>query len=326
MSKLKKIGVLTSGGDSPGMNACIRAVVRSAVSNDVEVVGIYRGFEGLIQNEMSPLDSRSVSNIIQRGGTILKSARSAAFLTEQGRQKASEHYKNAGLEGLIVIGGDGSFRGAAVFAKEFGTKVIGIPGTIDNDIFGTDFTLGFDTAVNNAIWAIDRIRDTADSHNRLFFIEVMGRDSGQIALWSGIASGAEAILLPEKTTDIDKLLNELHDCRSRGKTSMIVVVCEGDDSGGALAISEKIKAKTSAYEIRVTLLGHVQRGGNPTVFDRVLGSRLGEAAVNAICSGQSGQMVGIRNQQIAFTDFQSAVAGHEPLNPELLRLTGILST
>jgi len=186
--------------------------------------------------------------------------------------------------------------------------------------------LGFDTAVNNAIWAIDRIRDTADSHNRLFFIEVMGRDSGQIALWSGIASGAEAILLPEKTTDVSYLLDVLNDCRVRGKTSMIVVVCEGDDSGGAIAISEKVKAMTSAYEIRVTLLGHVQRGGNPTVADRVLGSRLGEAAVSALISGKTGQMVGIRNQQIAFTDFQAAVAGHEPLNPELLRLTGILST
>jgi 6-phosphofructokinase 1 len=307
------------------MNACIRAVVRTSITHEIQVTGIMRGFQGLIENDLIPLDSRSVSNIIQRGGTMLKTARSEQFRLPEGRQKAFENYQAAGLDALVAIGGDGTFRGVLSFEKEFGVHTIGIPGTIDNDIFGTDFTLGFDTAVNNAIWAIDRIRDTADSHDRLFFVEVMGRDAGHIALWSGIASGAEAILLPEQRTDLEVLMSKLEQCRQKRKASMIVVVCEGDDAGGALEIARLVKERGMNYDTRVTLLGHMQRGGNPTVADRVLGSRLGEAAVTFLLRGESGKMAGIRNQEVVLTAFQEAVKKHEPLNPDLLRLPGILS-
>ena len=324
--KINNIGVFTSGGDSPGMNACIRAVVRSAAAAGVRVTGIKRGYQGLVENDLCELSSRSVSNIIHRGGTILKSARSKDFTTKEGRKKAFDHFTQAGLDALIAIGGDGTFRGAIEFAAEYGVKVIGVPGTIDNDIYGTDFTLGFDTAVNNAIWALDRIRDTADSHDRLFFVEVMGRDAGHIALWSAIASGSEAVLLPEEKTDIGKLLVLLNKCRAAGKSSLIVIVCEGDDAGGAMAIAEKVKQAGFVHDTRVTLLGHVQRGGNPTVSDRILGSLLGDAAVSALLEGESGKMAGVRNRKAVLTPFSEAVARHEPLDQELLRLSGILST
>lgn len=322
---IRHVGIFTSGGDSPGMNACIRALVRTAETRSVQITGIRRGYQGLIEDDLIPMNGRSVSNIIHRGGTILKSARSEEFRTPEGMQRAYANFRKAGMDALVAIGGDGTFRGAIALEKEFDIKTIGVPGTIDNDIFGTDFTLGFDTAVNNAIWAIDRIRDTADSHDRLFFVEVMGRDAGHIALWSGIASGAEAILLPEEPTDVDALMTKLQECRAKGKSSMIVVVCEGDDEGGALEIAKKVRARGMHYDTRVTLLGHVQRGGNPTVFDRVLGSRLGEAAIGFLLQGESGKMAGIRDQQVVLTPFTEAVEKHEPLNPDLLRLPGILS-
>lgn len=322
---VKHIGVFTSGGDSPGMNACVRAVVRTAIYHEIKVTGFMRGYQGMIENDLVPLHARSVSNIIHRGGTILKSARSADFTKPEGRKKAYENIKAAGVEALVAIGGDGTFRGATIFFEEYGIPVIGIPGTIDNDLFGTDYTLGFDTAVNTAVEAIDKIRDTAASHDRLFFVEVMGRDAGYIALWSGISGGAEAIMLPEEKTDVQALVDLLLAGKKQEKSSSIVIVCEGDDAGGAIKIAEHVKKLHPTFDTRVTVLGHVQRGGSPTAFDRILGSRLGVAAVEALMRGENSKMAGILNNQLSWTDFKNATKQHAPLDPEMLRFSKILA-
>lgn len=322
---IKHIGVFTSGGDSPGMNACIRAVVRTAVFHGLRITGIMRGYQGLIENELVVMNARSVSNIIQRGGTILKSARSDEFLTQEGRIKAYANLQKQGIDALVAIGGDGTFRGAMTFTGEFGVPVIGIPGTIDNDLCGTDFTLGFDTAVNTAMEAIDKIRDTAASHDRVFFVEVMGRDAGYIALWSGITGGAEAILLPEEKTDLDQLAEQLRKGEQAQKSSSIVIVSEGDDAGGAHLIAEKIKQKCPGFDTRVTILGHIQRGGSPTANDRFLGTWLGTTAVDDLVAGKSGIMVGVLDNKISRTPFAQATKQHAKMNPEYLRLAKIVS-
>lgn len=322
---IRHIGVFTSGGDSPGMNACIRAVVRAACFHKKKISGIMRGYQGMIDGEISELNARSVSNIIQRGGTILKSARCEAFRQAEGRKAAFEQLMRAGIDALVAIGGDGTFRGAQYLTDETGIPVIGVPGTIDNDLEGTDFTLGFDTAVNTAVDAIDRIRDTAASHDRLFFVEVMGRDAGYIALWSALAGGAEAVLLPEEKTNVATLTELLRSGGERHKSSSIVIVCEGDDAGGAAEIAAGVRAIYDGFDTRVTVLGHVQRGGSPTVSDRILGSRLGIAAVEALIRGEQGKMAGIVNNRIVFTPFVQATKQHAPMDPELLRFARILS-
>lgn len=322
---MKRIGVLTSGGDAPGMNAALRAVVRAALFYDIEVYGIKRAYDGLISADFSKLASEDVSNIIQRGGTILKSARSAEFKTEEGRKKAYENLKNAGIEGLIVIGGDGTFTGAKIFEAEYNIPTVGIAGTIDNDLFGTDYTIGYDTALNTVIDAVDKIRDTASSHDRLFFVEVMGRDAGFIALRSGIGVGAEAVLVPETHTYIDALIQKLELGWENKKKSSIIIVAEGDDAGGAYEVAQKVKERYNQYETKVTVLGHIQRGGSPSAADRVLASRLGVAAVEAIKSGKSNIMVGIINNEIAHTSYEKAIKHHHELNPNLLKLVEILS-
>lgn len=322
---MNKIGIFTSGGDSPGMNACIRAVVRTAVFHGVEVVGIQRGYNGLVEADFVPLESHSVANIIQRGGTILKSARSTSFLTSEGRKKAFENMKKANIEGIIAIGGDGTFTGASVFNMEYSIPFIGVPGTIDNDLFGTDNTIGYDTALNTVIEAVDKIRDTASSHNRLFFIEVMGKDVGFIALRSGIATGAEAVLVPETKTYIDQLIAKLEQGRRKSKSSGIVIVAEGDDEGGAYEIAAKVKQKFDFYDTRVVVLGHIQRGGSPSARDRVLASQLGNAAVEKLLKGESNKMVGMVNNKITLTDFDKAIKHTKELNPSLVGLVEVLS-
>jgi 6-phosphofructokinase 1 len=322
---MNKIAVFTSGGDSPGMNAGIRAVVRTGLYHGLEVYGIIRGYEGMIEGHFTKLESSAVGNIIQRGGTILKSARSARFLTPEGRQQAYEKLKAEGIDGLVAIGGDGTFKGAQVFNQEFGIPVMGMPGTIDNDLRGTDFTIGYDTAINTVVEAVDKLRDTADSHDRLFVVEVMGRDAGFIALRSGIAVGAEAVLVPETPTYIDKLIQILETGWKRQKSSSIVIVAEGDESGGAYEVAKKVKEKFTNYDIRVTILGHIQRGGSPTAMDRVLASRTGVAAVEALLEGKTNMMAGVVNKQVHFTSFEQAIKHNSTLNPELLRLVELLS-
>lgn len=322
---MKRIAVMTSGGDAPGMNAAIRAVTRTALGKGLEVMGIYRGYQGMIEADFIDLDHFKVSNIIHRGGTFLKTARSEEFRTEEGRAKAAAHLKEQGVEALVVIGGDGSFRGAAALHAEHGIKVVGCPGTIDNDLFGTDYTIGYDTAVNTAVHAIDQIRDTADSHNRLFFVEVMGRDAGFIALRTGIASGAEAVLVPETTTYIDRLIHHLEEGWKKQKSSAIIIVAEGDDEGGAVEIAKKVKEKFDRWETKVTVLGHIQRGGSPTAFDRILASRMGNHAVNVLVEGRSDVMIGQRDGQMVEVAFNQAVKHHEDLNPHLLELVDILA-
>lgn len=325
MSKINRIGVLTSGGDAPGMNAAIRAVVRTAIFENLEVFGIFRGYEGMIDGQVEQLFSNSVSNIIQRGGTILKTARSMGFMEKEGRQKAYETLLKYGIDALVAIGGNGTFTGAYVFDKEFDFPVIGLPGTIDNDLYGTDATIGYDTAINTVVEAADKIRDTATSHDRLFFIEVMGRDAGFIALRSGIACGAEFILVPETTTYLDNLARLLkHDWR-RSKTSGIVIVAEGDDAGGAYEIAAKMKEKVPELDTRVTILGHIQRGGSPSAYDRVLASTLGFAAVNGLIDGQRGVMAGISDREVVYTPFEKAVKHHKDINRPLLEMSRILA-
>ena len=325
MNKIKTIGVFTSGGDSSGMNAAIRAVVRTAIFHDLEVFGIYRGYEGLIDGQFEQLYSHSVSNIIQRGGTILKTARSERFFTKEGRAAAYENLKKSGLDALVAIGGNGTFTGADVFDKEFDFPIVGLPGTIDNDLYGTDATIGYDTAINTVVEAADKIRDTANAHERLFFIEVMGRDAGFIALRSGVASGAEFILVPETTTYIDNLARLLkHDWR-RNKTSGLVIVAEGDDFGGAYEVANKVQQKLPEMNVRVTVLGHVQRGGAPSAYDRVLASTLGYEAVNALIDGQRGVMVGMINNKISFTPFEKAIKHHKDINLQMLEMSRILA-
>jgi 6-phosphofructokinase 1 len=322
---MKKIAVFTSGGDSPGMNAGIRAVVRAGIYHGLEVYGIIRGFEGMINGDIIKLELASVGNIIQRGGTILKSARSARFMAYEGRKQAYEKLQEFGIDGLVAIGGDGTFTGADIFSKEFGLKVMGMPGTIDNDLRGTDFTIGYDTAINTVIDAVDKLRDTADSHDRLFIVEVMGRDAGFIALRSGIGVGAEAVLVPETPTYIDKLIETLDRGWKRKKSSSIVIVAEGDQSGGAMEVAQKVKEKFTNYDIRVSILGHIQRGGSPTCMDRLLASRTGVAAVEALIAGRSNEMVGVVNKEIHFTPFAEAIKHNTKLKPELLKLVEILS-
>lgn len=321
---MNKIAILTSGGDAPGMNACIRAMVRTGLFHKIEVFGVMHGYEGLIKGEFIKMETSSVANIIQRGGTILKTARSEKFRTEEGMQLAFENLKKNNIDGLIVIGGDGTFKGASILANKFDIKVIGIPGTIDNDINGTDYTIGFDTAINTVINAIDKIRDTAESHDRLFFVEVMGRNSGLIALKSGIGIGAESILIPETKTDLSKLISRLKEGR-KTKASKIIIVAEGDEAGDAFTISKVVKEKLPNYDTRVTVLGHLQRGGSPTCNDRVLASRLGFKAVEALLSGHKNVMIGIINNDISYTLLKDAVKKPGTLFSEELRMVEILS-
>ncbi|KQM65280.1 6-phosphofructokinase [Pedobacter sp. Leaf216] len=326
MNKIKNIGVLTSGGDSPGMNAAIRAVVRGSIYYDIEVTGFIRGYEGLINNDYISMDRKSVANIIQRGGTILKTARSEAFRTAEGRKTAYANLKALGIDALIVIGGDGTFTGANIFSKEFDFPIVGLPGTIDNDLAGTDFTIGYDSAINTVIDAVDRIRDTAESHDRLFIVEVMGRDSGLIALRSGIGVGAEAIMIPEANMNADDILHKLEHSR-KDKASKIIIVAEGDDTGGAFKVGEILQEKYPHYDTKVSVLGHIQRGGKPTCMDRVLASRLGVAAVEGLINGESGVMAGQINREIVFTPFDHAIKhiNAEKVSAKWLKLIDILS-
>jgi 6-phosphofructokinase 1 len=308
------------------MNACIRAVVRTGIYNGINMFGVLQGYQGLISNNIIPMDARSVSNIIHLGGTILKTARCLEFKTEEGMELAFQNLKARDIDGLVVIGGDGTFTGAQRFGKKFGIRVIGIPGTIDNDLYGSDFTLGYDTAINTVIEAIDKIRDTADSHDRLFFIEVMGRDSGCIALRSAIASGAEAVLLPEKETSLDELISQLEVGASTKKSSSIVIVSEGHKDGGAYDVAKKVKERFNHYDTKVTILGHLQRGGSPSSFDRILGSRLGFAAINELLKGSTMQMVGLRGNDVKTTSIDEALTRHTfKLESDLLEMTKVLS-
>ncbi|WP_407430332.1 6-phosphofructokinase [Arcticibacter sp.] len=326
MSSIKKIGVFTSGGDAPGMNACIRAVVRTGIFHGMEVVGIHQGYQGMIEKKFINMDARSVRNIIQLGGTVLKTARCAEFRTPEGRAKAYKNLKEEGIDAIVAIGGDGTFTGAEVLSREYDIPVIGIPGTIDNDLYGSDFTLGYDTATNTVLEAIDKIRDTAASHDRLFFVEVMGRDSGCIALHSGVAGGAEAILLPEKETAIDDLITKLEAGALSNKSSSIVIIAEGDKNGGAYNVAKRVKEKFNFYDIKVTILGHLQRGGTPSSFDRVLACRLGYAAVKALVAGETRKMVGLRGNEIKLTDIQEAINNHSyKLEDDLVEMAAILS-
>ncbi len=325
MAKIKKIGVLTSGGDSPGMNAAIRGVTRTAIYNGLEVVGILHGYQGLIESKFVPLYAQSVSDIIQRGGTILKTARCEAFRTPEGRAKAYANLKEAQVDGVVVIGGDGSFTGARIFNEEYDLPFVGIPGTIDNDIFGTDYTIGYDTALNTVVEAVDKIRDTASAHNRMFFVEVMGAEAGFIALYSGIATGAEAILIPEIKGEARNLKALLESENMRKKASNIIIVAEGDEEGGAFAIAEKVKNDFKDYDIRVSVLGHLQRGGSPSAIDRVNASRLGHAAVEALLDDQKSVMVGISNNEVVLVPFRKAVKQNKDVDHNLVDLARILS-
>ncbi|WP_069661036.1 6-phosphofructokinase [Arcticibacter eurypsychrophilus] len=326
MSEIKKIGVFTSGGDAPGMNACIRAVVRTGIFLGKEVVGIYQGYQGMIDKKFINMDARSVRNIIQLGGTVLKTARCAEFRTPEGRATAYKNLKEEGIDALVAIGGDGTFTGAELLSREYDIPIIGIPGTIDNDLYGSDFTLGYDTATNTVLEAIDKIRDTAASHDRLFFIEVMGRDSGCIALHAGVAGGAEAILLPEKETAIDDLILKLEEGALSNKSSSIVIIAEGEKNGGAYNVAKRVKERFNFYDIKVTILGHLQRGGTPSSFDRVLACRLGYASVKALVAGESRKMVGLRGNLIQLTDIVESINNHSyKLEDDLLEMSAILS-
>src|SRR5215470_9417902 len=324
--KVTKIGVLTSGGDSPGMNAAIRAVVRTGIYYGLEVFGIMRGYSGIIENDIVPMHSRSVANIIQRGGTILKTARCKEFFTPEGRKKAYENLKVLGINGLVIIGGDGSFRGADAFSREFDIPCIGLPGTIDKDIAGTDFTIGFDTAVNTAVEAIDKIRDTMDAHDRIFVIEVMGRDAGYIALHSGIATGAENILIPERKTDIDALLKGLQETKRRQKLVNLIVVAEGENFGGADEVQKKILQEIPSAEIRVCILGHIQRGGAPSCLDRLIASRMGYHSVECLLEGRHNVFVGIMNNKMHYIPLENAVKTKGRIGEEWLKIVKILAS
>ncbi len=326
MSKINKIAVFTSGGDAPGMNACIRAVVRTSIYLGYEVAGIKQGYQGMIDDNIEDMNHHSVSNIMQLGGTILKTARCLDFKTSEGMQQAYDNLKKRGIDALVAIGGDGTFTGAERFSAIYDIPVICVPGTIDNDLFGSDYTLGFDTATNTVIEAIDKIRDTAESHDRLFFIEVMGRDAGCIALRAGIASGAEAIMLPERDTAIPDLIELLEKGAANKKSSSIVIVAEGDKNGGAFAVAKKVKETFDFYDTKVTILGHLQRGGSPSSFDRILASRMGYAAVKALINGENRKMVGLRGNEIVLTDLKEALTGHEfKLEEDLMEMSTILA-
>ena len=323
--QISKIGVLTSGGDSPGMNAAIRAVVRTGIYNGLEVFGILRGYTGMIEGDIFKMESKSVANIIQRGGTILKTARCKEFFTYEGREKAYQSLKKFGIEGLVIIGGDGSFRGAQIFSNEFDIPCIGLPGTIDKDIAGTDFTIGFDTAVNTAVEAIDKVRDTADAHDRLFVIEVMGRDSGYIALHSGIATGAENILIPERKTDLEDIIKALTEKQGRKKLVNIIVVAEGEEFGGN-ELGKLITERMPDQEVRVTILGHIQRGGSPTCFDRLIASRMGYSAVECLMEGRFNLFVGIVNNSMHYIPLDEAVKKKQNISDEWMKIVKILSS
>ncbi|WP_291104283.1 MULTISPECIES: 6-phosphofructokinase [unclassified Flavobacterium] len=323
---IKKVGVLTSGGDSPGMNAAIRSVVRTCAYHNIQCVGIYRGYQGMIEGDFKEMGARSVHNIVNKGGTVLKSARSKEFMTVEGRKKAHEHLVKEGIDAFVVIGGDGSFTGAEIFNKEYNFPVMGIPGTIDNDIFGTSHTLGYDTALNTVVEVIDKIRDTASSHNRLFFVEVMGRDAGHLALNAGIGAGAEEILIPEEDLGLDRLLESLKKSKAAGKSSSIVVIAEGDKIGkNVFELKDYVEANLPEYEVRVSVLGHMQRGGAPSCYDRVLASRLGVKAVESLLEGKSNFMVGMLNDKVELTPLEQAIKGHTEIDRELLRVSEIMS-
>lgn len=322
---MKTIAVFTSGGDSPGMNACIRAVVRTALHYNIKVYGVMHGYQGMIEDQFRLLGSDEVGNILQRGGTILKSSRSKEFLTKEGRQKAFDNIRKYDIEGIIAIGGDGTFAGAKVFTEEHNIPFIGLPGTIDNDLIGTDYTIGYDTALNNVIEAVDKIKDTAASHDRLFFVEVMGKDAGFIALRSGIGVGAAAILIPEVHTNLEELVDNLRAAYTRKKSSSIIIVAEGDDAGGAYKIAEKVVERLPQYDTRVSILGHQQRGGSPSALDRMLASQLGNEAVNALMAGKHSVMVGIVDKKFQYTPFEQAIKHHDKINPAFLKLAEILA-
>ena len=323
---IKKIAVMTSGGDAPGMNAAIRSVIRAASFYNLESVGIYRGYQGLIEGDIEHMNARSAHHLVQKGGTVLKTARSKEFRTIEGRKKAYDQLIKHEIDAMVVIGGDGSFTGAMVFNNEYNFPIIGIPGTIDNDIFGTDFTIGYDTALNTAVEVIDKIRDTASSHNRLFFVEVMGRDAGHIALNAGIGAGAEEILIPEEDMGIEKLLHTLEKSRRSGKTSSLVVVAEGDKTGdNVFELAKYVENNLPEYDVRVSVLGHMQRGGAPSCFDRVLASRMGVRAVELLIDGKSNVMVGLQNGKMTTTPLENAIKEHNLIDKEILRVSDIMS-
>ena len=323
--KLKCIGILTSGGDAPGMNAAVRAVTRAAIFNGISVKAIYRGYKGLITGEIKEFQTQNVSNIIQQGGTILKTARCEEFRTPEGRKMAYQTMRNEDIDALVVIGGDGTFTGARVFAQEFNIPIVGLPGTIDNDLFGTDSTIGYDTALNTIVEAVDKIRDTASSHERLFFIEVMGRDAGFLALNSALASGAEAAIIPERETQVDQLAELIQNGFRKTKNSSIVIVAESEVTGGANGLAERMRREYPGYDVRVTILGHIQRGGSPTAYDRILASRMGVAAVDALMDEQRSIMIGIVNDEIVHVPFTKAIKDDQPVNENLLGVLQILS-
>ncbi|KAA6344539.1 ATP-dependent 6-phosphofructokinase 1 [termite gut metagenome] len=325
MSTVKCIGVLTSGGDAPGMNAAIRAITRAAIFNDLRVKGIYRGYRGLITNEMLEFKSQNVSNIIQMGGTILKTARCIEFTTPEGRKTAYDVMKQQGIDALVVIGGDGSLTGARIFAQEYDIPCIGVPGTIDNDLYGTDSTIGYDTALNTILDAVDKIRDTATSHDRLFFVEVMGRDAGFLALNGAIASGAEAAIIPEFDTKVDQLEELIKNGFRKSKNSSIVLVAENEVRGGAMHYAKRVKNEYPQYDVRVIILGHVQRGGSPTAYDRILASRLGAAAIDALMDDQRNVMIGINNDEIVYVPFSKAIKNDKLIKKELVNVLKTLS-
>ena len=323
--QIKTVGILTSGGDAPGMNACIRAVTRTAIFNGMKVMGIYRGYEGLINGEIKEFTSESVSNTIQRGGTILKTARSMEFMTPEGMQKAYDNLVKFGIDALIVIGGNGSLTGAQNLAREYDYPVIGLPGTIDNDLYGTDSTIGYDTALNTIVDCVDKIRDTATSHDRIFFVEVMGRDAGFLAQNSAIAAGAEAAIIPEDQTDVDQLEQFISRGFRKSKNSSIVIVSESKKDGGAMYYADRVRKEYPQYDVRVTILGHLQRGGTPTACDRILASRLGHASIEALKEGQRNVMVGIHNDQIVYVPIDRAIKKDKPIDKELIDVLGVLS-
>ena len=324
--KVTKIGVLTSGGDAPGMNAAVRAVVRTGIYHGLEVYGIMRGYNGMVDNDIFRMEGKSVANIIQRGGTILKTSRCKEFFTPEGRKKAYENLKKFGINGLVIIGGDGSFRGAQTFSNEYDIPCVGLPGTIDKDIAGTDFTIGFDTAVNTAVEAIDKIRDTADAHDRLFIIEVMGRDAGYIALHSGIATGAESVLIPERKTDIEAIIKQLAEKERRHKLVNLIVVAEGDNFGGANEVGKIITERLPMQDVRVCILGHIQRGGSPSCFDILIASRMGYSAVECLLEGRHNVFVGIVNNRMHYTPLNEAVKKKQRINEEWMKIVKILAS
>ena len=322
---IKCIGILTSGGDAPGMNAAIRAVTRTAIYNGYKVKGILRGYHGLVTNKIIDLTSSSVSNIIQKGGTMLKTARSKEFRTPEGRQMAYDNMKAAGIDALVVIGGDGSLSGAQIFANEFDVPIVGLPGTIDNDVDGTDETIGYDTALNTIIEAVDKLRDTASSHDRLFFVEVMGNTAGYLSLNGAIASGAEAAIIPEREMEVDQLAELIHNGFRKSKSSAIVLVAENKATGGAMGMAERIKKEFPEFDARVTILGHLQRGGSPTAKDRILASKMGATAIEALSEGQRNVMIGIKNGDYVYVPFKRAIAHSQQMDLKDVDLVRILS-